>query len=120
MFLPCNSIMTHVIIFPSLNYRPDYGYISIVQEYDWVCRDGWIPVMGQSIFFTGSVVGTLVFGVLSDRFGRLHVLVLANMCALFGNLSTVFCIGATTFILSRFVAGLATDSNFVMMYIIGE
>lgn len=76
--------------------------------------------MGQSVFFIGSVIGSLGFGVLADRIGRLHVLVLSNMCALFGNMSTILSSNAVIFIISRFVAGCATDANFLMMYIIGN
>lgn len=115
-------------------YDAYYGYISAVQEvikkppssgeltaafqFNWVCKSDWIPSLGQSIFFTGSVIGTLAFGVLSDHIGRLHVLAASNLCAFFGNVCTILSRNPATFILSRFLAGFATDSNFVMMYII--
>lgn len=76
--------------------------------------------MGQSIFFIGSVIGSLALGVLADRIGRLHVLVLANFFAFLGNGLTIFSKEIYTFSISRFIAGVATDSNFVMMYIIGK
>ncbi|CAG9759860.1 unnamed protein product [Ceutorhynchus assimilis] len=95
-----------------------YGYISIVQELNWVCSDSWKPVLGQSVFFIGSVLGGIVLGVLADNIGRLHVLVLANMFAFVGNGITTLSNNAIVFSISRFIAGCATDANFVMMYII--
>lgn len=76
--------------------------------------------MAQSMFFVGSVLGSLGLGVMSDHIGRLPVLILANMLALVGNVATVFTSGLPEFAFCRMVTGLATDNNFVMMYIIGE
>jgi predicted MFS family arabinose efflux permease len=57
---------------------------------------------------------------MADHIGRLPVLVLANVLALLGNVATSFTYGLTDFAASRLLAGLATDNNFFMMYIIGE
>lgn len=70
------------------------------------------------MFFVGSVIGSLVFGILADKIGRLPVLIIANLMAMLGNGCTVFTAGPWTFAAFRFVAGLATDTNFVMMYIL--
>lgn len=66
------------------------------------------------------MIGSLLFGVMADGLGRLHALVAANITALLGNLMTSFSMDAITFSISRFLAGAATDANFVMMYIIGN
>lgn len=82
-----------------------------------MCDQRWKATVGQSLFFVGSVFGVL-FGVLADRVGRLPVLILANLTALAGNLATMFSSDLMTFAAARFVSGLATDSNFVMLYIL--
>lgn len=87
-------------------------------QFNWVCQNAWQSTIGQSMFFVGSVIGSLVFGILADKIGRLPVLILANLMAMFGNGCTVFAVGPWSFAAFRFVAGLATDSNFVMMYIL--
>lgn len=84
-----------------------------------MCDDAWKPALGQSVFFVGSLIGSLGFGILADRIGRLHVLVAANVCAFVGNFITIFANDAITYGCARFVAGCATDTNFVMMYMIG-
>ena len=83
----------------------------------WVCDERWKATVGQSMFFVGSVFGVL-FGVLADRIGRLPILILANLTAMIGNLATMFSDGVVSFSAARFVSGCATDSNFVMMYIL--
>lgn len=73
------------------------------------------------MFFVGSVTGTLILGILADMFGRLPMLAVANLLAITGNILTVY-VKPTIWLLglARFIAGLATDTNFFMMYIIGK
>lgn len=72
------------------------------------------------MFFVGSVFGTQIFGAMADTIGRLPVLIFANVMALIGNGITVLTTNVPIFSLSRFISGLAVDSNFLMMYILGE
>ncbi|XP_017779708.1 PREDICTED: organic cation transporter protein-like [Nicrophorus vespilloides] len=99
-------------------YNSSYGYISLVQELDWVCGDYWKSSVGQSVFFGGSLIGSLLLGILADRIGRVHVLVIANLLAFLGNFCTIFVEEAVSYSIIRFIAGCASDTNFVMMYMI--
>ncbi|XP_018321665.1 organic cation transporter protein [Agrilus planipennis] len=99
-------------------FNGSYGYISLTEELELICENSWKPALGQSVFFIGSVFGSLAFGALADHIGRLHVLVASNMFAFLGNLTTLLSSNLILLCLSRFLAGLATDANFVMMYII--
>lgn len=89
-------------------------------QFNWTNEKNWIPTLGQSIYFIGSVIGSLTLGILADHIGRLYVLIIANFLAFIGNICTIFSTEVLSYTLSRFIAGLATDSNFVMMYIIGK
>lgn len=60
----------------------------------------------------------VIFGVLADRIGRLPVLILANLTAMIGNLATMYSKDVISFSVARFISGMATDSNFVMIYIL--
>jgi len=64
--------------------------------------------------------GTLIFGLLGDRIGRIKALILANFCGFLGDFSTIFTDNLTAFSITRFVSGLAIDSNTYLMYILGE
>ncbi|KAG4070913.1 hypothetical protein HA402_011139 [Bradysia odoriphaga] len=99
-------------------YKLDYEYHSMTSELNWVCESAWKSSLGQSLFFIGSVIGSLVFGVWADRIGRLHVLIISNLMAMIGNGATIFATNVIAFAFCRFIAGLATDTNFVMMYIL--
>lgn len=95
-----------------------YGYRSMTSELNWVCQNGWKSVFGQSAYFIGSVFGTLCLGILADTVGRLPVLIIAHLFGIIGNSLTIFATDEILFAFCRFVSGLATDSNFVMMYIL--
>uniref|UniRef100_F7EK28 Solute carrier family 22 member 11-like n=1 Tax=Monodelphis domestica TaxID=13616 RepID=F7EK28_MONDO len=49
---------------------------SIVTEWDLVCDSQTLKTLSQSIFFAGILVGHVLWGCLSDRFGRKWILLL--------------------------------------------
>jgi MFS transporter, OCT family, solute carrier family 22 (organic cation transporter), member 4/5 len=95
-----------------------FGYRSMTSEFNWVCQNAWKSITGQSAYFIGSVAGTLTLGILADVIGRLPVLVLAHLAGIVGNGLTIFATDEITFAICRFISGMATDNNFVMMYIL--
>lgn len=95
-----------------------FGYRSMTSELNWVCQNAWKSIMGQSTYFIGSVVGTLVLGILADIIGRLPVLIMAHVAGIIGNGLTIFATDEISFAVCRFISGIATDNNFVMMYIL--
>ncbi|KAH8360131.1 hypothetical protein KR093_010956 [Drosophila rubida] len=104
----------------SYNYQLFMGYQSFSSEMNWICDNAWQLTLGQSMFFVGSVVGTLLLGFLADILGRVPIMIVANLIAMLGNMLTIFSSNLTLFCTFRLIAGFATDSNFLMMYILGE
>ncbi|XP_046621484.1 organic cation transporter protein-like isoform X1 [Neodiprion virginianus] len=102
----------------AFDYDRHFGYESIVTELDWVCKDAWKAALGQSMYFVGAVGGTFMMGIAADKWGRVKALIAAFLFAILGNTMTILSSGLELFAVSRFIAGLATDTNFVMMYII--
>ncbi|XP_017873166.1 PREDICTED: organic cation transporter-like protein [Drosophila arizonae] len=99
-------------------FMREQGYESITTELKWVCDKSHHSAVGQSFFFIGSVVGTVIFGNLSDRIGRLPALLLATLAGASGDFLTSFVYGFPLFAFSRFVSGLSTDTMYYLMYIL--
>lgn len=99
-------------------YDLDEMYDTPVSRWNWVCEDAWKPYLVQSLFFVGCALGCLVFGHVSDRYGRRPALVASNALACLAGLATAFSRGLVTFAVFRFLVGAACDTCFVTYYIL--
>ncbi|XP_054744771.1 organic cation transporter protein-like [Anastrepha obliqua] len=95
----------------------DRDYRSITTDLKWVCDDAYKVAVGQSFFFVGSIVGTIFFGFLADKIGRLPALICTTLAGASGDFLTSFVSSLPTFALYRFVSGLSNDTIFYLMYI---
>lgn len=89
-------------------------------QFNWVCDRAYLSAVGQSAYYIGAVVGTITFGVIADRFGRMPAVMLTTLSGGFGDFLSSFTNNVTTYTISRFVSGLSTDTLFVLMYILGK
>ncbi|XP_036364450.1 solute carrier family 22 member 7-like [Octopus sinensis] len=55
-------------------------FSTIESEFDLVCERKWLKCTSQSVFFSGFLVGSIIHGILSDRFGRRPIILLARVC----------------------------------------
>ncbi|KAH8406670.1 hypothetical protein KR222_002331 [Zaprionus bogoriensis] len=99
-------------------FERENGYESITTELEWVCDKSHQSAVGQSFFFIGSVVGTITFGYLSDRIGRLPSMLMAAVAGASGDFMTSFVYTLPWFAFTRFVSGLSTDTMYYLMYIL--
>uniref|UniRef100_A0A1I8PMZ9 Major facilitator superfamily (MFS) profile domain-containing protein n=1 Tax=Stomoxys calcitrans TaxID=35570 RepID=A0A1I8PMZ9_STOCA len=99
-------------------YRRQDGYESITTELNWVCDDAFRNAVGQSFYFLGAVVGTISFGALADRIGRLPAVLLSTFTGGLGDFITAFVGNVTFYAISRFISGLSTDTFYMLMYIL--
>ncbi|EDV98606.1 organic cation transporter protein [Drosophila grimshawi] len=102
----------------SWQFERESGYESITTELEWVCDDAYKLAVGQSFFFVGSVLGTIFFGYLADRIGRLKACMLTTLTGAFGDFITSFVHSLPFFSAGRFIAGLSTDTQYILMYIL--
>ncbi|KAH8278563.1 hypothetical protein KR018_005219 [Drosophila ironensis] len=100
------------------DYQRESNYESITTELNWVCDDAYQLAVGQSFFFVGSVLGTIFFGYLADRIGRLPTCVLTTLTGASGDFFTSFVGTLPWFCFTRFLSGLSSDTQYYLMYIL--
>lgn len=91
---------------------------STVMEWDMVCDKSWLTATSDSLFMVGVLLGSMIFGHLSDAIGRKPVF-FASLC-----IQVVFGVCAAiapnfyTYTISRMVVGATTSGVFLVAYVI--
>lgn len=98
----------------------DIPYATVATDHDWVCDDGYLPTLSQSIYFLGAIVGGLLFGWIADRYGRIPALAGCNLVGFAAGVLTAYVDNFWQFAVCRFLVGFAFDNCFTMMYILGK
>ncbi|XP_029374632.1 solute carrier family 22 member 6 [Echeneis naucrates] len=80
---------------------------TIITEWNLVCDLRSLKQMGQTIYMGGVLLGALVFGALSDRYGRRNLLLISNLLMAVGGTCAAFSSSFPLFCLFRFVCGMA-------------
>ena len=86
---------------------------------NWVCDNAWKGPFSQSMFFTGAIIGCIIFGWTSDNFGRLPTLLATNLILGVAGICLPLCENMYCFTTVRFLMGLTFNTFFVAMQILG-
>ncbi|OQR77853.1 solute carrier family 22 member 6-B-like [Tropilaelaps mercedesae] len=88
--------------------RGDFG-ITATEEWHLVCGDAWKRSAMQSIVMAGSLVGVIVFGRMSDKFGRKCTSFMSAVLLLVTGVSAAFVHSFVAFNAFRFILATATS-----------
>ncbi|KAL6470142.1 hypothetical protein MHYP_G00212610 [Metynnis hypsauchen] len=80
---------------------------TIITEWDLVCDMRSLKQMGQTIYMGGVLVGAVIFGGLSDRFGRRVLLLISHLMMAVAGTCAAFATSFSLFCLFRFFCGMA-------------
>ncbi|GFR85905.1 solute carrier family 22 member 6-A [Elysia marginata] len=105
-------------------YFPKSVEWNIVSEFDLVCSKKYLVSMATTIYFTGVMLGGLVFGDLADRFGRLPVMLFTLYASIIVGLTVAFSVNYLMFVCLRFIhgvliQGLQTSAYTLIMELFG-
>ncbi|XP_058876540.1 solute carrier family 22 member 6-like [Acipenser ruthenus] len=80
---------------------------TVISEWDLVCEHRSLKQMGQTIYMGGVLVGSTVFGGLSDRFGRRVLLLWSHLQMAVAGTCAAFSPSFPWFCFFRFLTGMA-------------
>uniref|UniRef100_A0A8C8R5Z1 Major facilitator superfamily (MFS) profile domain-containing protein n=1 Tax=Pelusios castaneus TaxID=367368 RepID=A0A8C8R5Z1_9SAUR len=80
---------------------------TIITEWDLVCHSRTLKQLAQSIYMAGVLVGAMVFGSLSDKFGRKSLLIWSCLQMAITSSCAAFSPNFTTYCVFRFLTGMA-------------
>ncbi|CAO2607498.1 Solute carrier family 22 member 7 [Lemmus lemmus] len=80
---------------------------TIATEWDLVCEQRGLNKITSTCFFIGVLLGAVVYGYLSDRFGRRQLLLVAYVSSLVLGLASVASVNYIMFVITRTLTGLA-------------
>lgn len=91
---------------------------SAVTEWNMVCNRNFLTATSDAMFMLGVLVGSIVFGQLSDRYGRKPIFFASLVIqVIFGVLAGV-APEYFTYTASRFIVGATTSGVFLVAYVI--
>lgn len=99
-------------------YDRTYYEETLVTKFDLVCDNDWQPSAAVSLFYAGSLIGTILFGWITDKYGR--------RLAFFSNLilcvtlpfASAFSPNYACYIFLRFLVGFTFPATFQTPFII--
>uniref|UniRef100_A0A452UGH0 Solute carrier family 22 member 8 n=1 Tax=Ursus maritimus TaxID=29073 RepID=A0A452UGH0_URSMA len=78
---------------------------SIVTEWDLVCDSNRLKEVAQSVFMAGTLIGGIVLGDLSDRFGRKPILTCCYLLLAASGTGAAFSPSLSVYMVFRFLSG---------------
>ncbi|KAL2094843.1 hypothetical protein ACEWY4_009562 [Coilia grayii] len=80
---------------------------TIISEWDLVCEQRSLKQMGQTIYMGGVLIGAVIFGGLSDKFGRRYLVLFSYLMMAVSGTCAAFATSFSVFCLFRFCCGMA-------------
>jgi len=97
-------------------YAPFEMDTTVAIENDLVCKkDYWIPII-DSFMMIGFLIGSTVFGILSDKIGRRHSLILALITMVAGNLICVGMPNQWSYAIPRMFGSAGEEGVFMLAF----
>ncbi|XP_047110116.1 organic cation transporter protein-like [Schistocerca piceifrons] len=91
---------------------------SAVMEFNLVCEYAWLSATADALFMVGVLLGSIIFGDLSDRFGRRPIFFLSLVLQVIGGIGAAVLPNYSSFVAARMLIGATTSGVFLVAYVI--
>ncbi|XP_017794869.1 PREDICTED: organic cation transporter protein-like isoform X1 [Habropoda laboriosa] len=87
-------------------------------EWNLVCDKAWLRATGDSLFMVGVMLGSMIFGGLSDKYGRRPIFFLSLVIQLVGGILVAVSPEFISYVIFRLIVGSTTSGVFLVAYVI--
>ncbi|XP_076081366.1 organic cation transporter protein-like [Mytilus galloprovincialis] len=94
-----------------------FDYTFVMKE-NLVCDNKYKISLSKTIFFGGVLVGSFMFGIISDTIGRRKTLLIATLFLFASGLTLAWSQSYTMFVILRFCTGFCNVGMFITIYVI--
>ncbi|XP_018495839.1 organic cation transporter protein [Galendromus occidentalis] len=91
---------------------------TLATKFNAVCDQAWLRSTAQSAFFLGGIIGSVAFGMISDKWGRRPALFGATALMVLGNFMEAFPPSYQAYIAMRFAVGLCYPSVYNLAFLV--
>lgn len=89
-------------------------------QWNLVCDNGWLKSLSESLFTLGDIPGSMIFGQISDRYGRKTALMWVSIFNLiFGSLLAVSP-NSSAYMALKTLVGATTSTQLIVVYVTGK
>lgn len=91
---------------------------STVTDWDMVCNRAWLTATSEALFMVGVLLGSIIFGQMSDNLGRKPVFFASLVLQLIFGITAGIAPEYITYTISRIIVGATTSGVFLVAYVI--
>ncbi|XP_012259159.2 organic cation transporter protein-like [Athalia rosae] len=90
---------------------------TITSDFDLVCDNSWLKTTSDSLFMVGVMIGAMIFGASSDKWGRKPSYYAAIVSYLLGSILVLISPEFVSYTIARIVVGAACSGIFMVGYV---
>ncbi|CAG9787708.1 unnamed protein product [Diatraea saccharalis] len=91
---------------------------TMISEWNLICKDRWKTSFSQTLFQLGTLLGSVFFGMASDRFGRRRPMLVAVVAQITLGIAASFAPNYWTFSIIRLFVGVTVGGTMVIGFVI--